>query len=80
MKKAKELEKKYEWLQAAKIYPKASSVILKNNDLSKAAGLHEKMGFCFYRASLQAQTNIEFRKLLKQAIQAYKKESKILEE
>ncbi|MCJ7614784.1 hypothetical protein MUO71_08505, partial [Candidatus Bathyarchaeota archaeon] len=78
--KAKEMEKKYEWLQATELYKKASDLVLKEKDPLKAAELQEQNGFCFYRAALQTQTNIEFRKLLKRAIQAYEKESKILEE
>ena len=76
--RAKELEKKYEWLQAAEFYKKAADLVLAENDLFKAADLNEKMGFCYYRAALQAQSNIEFRKTLKSSIKAYQEESKLL--
>ena len=63
--KAKEMEKKYEWLQATKFYKKASDMVLDEKDILKAAELQEKIGFCFYRAADQAVTNIDFRKLMK---------------
>ena len=76
--KAKELEKKYEWLQASKVYDEASGLALKKQDFLKASELQERKGFCFFRAAFQAQTNIEFQKLLENAIQAYQKESEII--
>ena len=79
LKKAKEIEKKYEWLQAAEVYGKAADLVFAENDILKAAALNERTGFCYYRASLQAQSNSEFRKILKQSILAYEKESKLLE-
>ncbi len=79
MKKAKEKERDYEWLQAVEPYGKASRLLLDENNLSNAAELQELMGFCFYRAAFQAQTSTEFRRLLKRAIQAYEMESEILE-
>ena len=78
--KTQELEKRYEWLQAAEIYQKASPIALKNNDLLKVAELDELIGFCYFRAAFQAQNNIEFKDRLKLAIQAYDKESRILNE
>ncbi|MFX0212206.1 MAG: hypothetical protein ACFFDT_39905, partial [Candidatus Hodarchaeota archaeon] len=80
LKKAKELEKKYEWLQATECYRKATDLVLVEKHFLKAADLHDQMGFCFHKAALQAKTNTEFKKLLKQAIQAYEKEAKLLEE
>ena len=65
---AKELEKKYEWLQATTFYKKAFGLALKQKDLLKAAEIQQKMGFCFYKAGFQALNNVEFKKNLKQAI------------
>jgi hypothetical protein len=76
--KAKEHEKKYEWLQAAEEYKKAVDLVLNEKDVTKVANLQERIGFSFYRASLQAQSNTEFRKILKKSIIAYEKESKLL--
>ncbi|MGD9130659.1 MAG: ATPase domain-containing protein [Candidatus Bathyarchaeota archaeon] len=78
MDKAKELEKKYEWLQAAEYYKKASELESKEKNFLKAAEIQERIGFCFRNAAFQAQTNIEFRKRLKQSIQAYEQEASIL--
>ena len=36
------------------------------------AELHEKIGFCYYKAALQASTNIVFKKHLKRSIRVYK--------
>ncbi|MFC1487804.1 ATPase domain-containing protein [Thermoproteota archaeon] len=80
MNKAKEQEKKFEWLQATNSYDEASDLALKEKDSFKAAELQERLGFCFIKAADQADTNKEFRKLMKQAVQAYRKELKILEE
>jgi len=77
--KAKKQEEKYEWLQATKLYNEAADLALKKRAKFKAAELQEKKGFCFYRAAFQAQTNIEFQRLLKKSIQAYQKEVEILE-
>ncbi len=80
LKKAKEQEKKYEWLQATKLYKKIVDLALEQKAFLKAAELQERLGFCFYKAADQVQTNIEFRKLMKRAVQAYRKESDLLEE
>ena len=51
--RAKDLEEKYEWLQAAKDYEKASELSLEAKDLLKAAELQQRVGFCYYRAAMQ---------------------------
>jgi len=78
--KAKELEKKCQWLQASDFYRKAKRLALDQKDLSKAADFHEKMGFCFYRAAFQAQDNIDFKEKIKKAIREYQKELRLFEE
>ena len=77
--RAKEKEKKYEWLQAAKTYEKTLESSLEAKDLLEAAELQQRAGFCFYRAAMQTKTNAEFRSVLKQSILAYEKEAKLLE-
>ena len=62
MKKANELEKKYEWFQAAKFYKKASEILLKEKDFVNAAELAECLGYCFYRAAFQAENYEKFKK------------------
>jgi KaiC/GvpD/RAD55 family RecA-like ATPase len=71
--KAKELENKYEWLQAIERYEKALELV-PVKDILTTADLNKKIGFCYYRAAFQAQTNAEFKELLKHSIQAYEKE------
>jgi len=69
LKKAKEQEKKYEWLQAADSYEEASSLV--QQDYEKASELHEQIGYCLLRAAFQAKTNEQFRRILKQSADAY---------
>ena len=79
MKIAKEHEKRYEWLQAAGCYKKASDLALDEKDFLKTADFQEKIAFSLFRAAFQSETNTEFKERMKLAIQAYKKEIKILE-
>jgi len=78
LEKAKELEKKYEWLQATEVYGNAIK-LLKNHPSVKSAEFLEKMGFCFYKAAIQAPDNGEFIRRMKLAIQTYNKEIILLE-
>ena len=78
--KAKELQKKYEWLQATKLYQKSIKIALREKNLSKAAKLQEKLGFCYYKAAFQAQNNHEYNKHMKQATKAYEKAAELLKE
>ena len=69
--KAKEQEKMYNWLGAADFYEQASG--LASEDFLKVAELQERIGYCFFRAALQAQANKQFNKRMKMAMQAYVK-------
>ena len=80
LRKAKNLEKKYEWLQAENIYHEAANLALHKKDILNAAELQEKIGFCFYKAAMQAKSNIEYRQTMRDSILAYQKESKLLED
>ena len=51
---------------------------MKENNYLTAAELHEKIGFCYYKAALQAPTNIVFKKHLKRFILAHMKEREYL--
>ena len=79
LKKAKEHEKKYEWLQAAENYGRALN-FLKEQHSVKVTEILEKMGFSFYKAAMQASNNAEFKNRMKLAIQTYEKESELLKE
>ena len=78
--KAKKLEKRYEWLQATKIYQQASDFFLDKKNILKAAEFQENVGFCFYKAALQAKSNDEFRKIIECSILAYERELNLLKE
>jgi len=71
LKKAEEQEKKYEWLESADFYDEASGLV--QEDYEKASEIHERIGYCFLRAAFQAETNEQFRRILRQSADAYKK-------
>jgi KaiC/GvpD/RAD55 family RecA-like ATPase/tetratricopeptide (TPR) repeat protein len=73
--KAKQQEKKYNWLEAADLYEQASS--LASKDLAKAAELRERIGYCFLRAAFQAETNEQFRGRMEQSVKAYEKTAEL---
>jgi KaiC/GvpD/RAD55 family RecA-like ATPase len=75
---AEELERKYEWGQAAKFYKKIESKLHKDKNIDEVAQLQERLGYSYYRAALRAQNNIEFQKFIKLAIQSYEKMIQIL--
>ena len=59
--KAHELEEKYEWLQAKDIFKEAQKIAFNLNDFKKVSDLHYRIGFCFFKAGLQAKTKTQFR-------------------
>jgi len=71
--KAKESEKKYEWLHAADIYCKVSDSVLEKNDFLKAGGIQDFIGFCYFKAALQAETKPQFNDRMKLAGQFYER-------
>jgi len=77
IKKAKEQEKKYQWLESADSYKEASSLLQQDN--KKASELHERIGYCSLRAAFQAETNKQFRNRLKQSADAYQKTISLLQ-
>ena len=73
--KAKEMERKYEWLEAAKCYEKASH----SKSGTSAAEIWQRIGFCYNQASKQTKDLEEFKKLRKLAVEAYKNSAKLFE-
>ena len=69
--KAEELENKYEWLQAAEFYRKAYELARKAKDTLKLAELWAKMGFCYCKAALQADTPEQFQSRMRESQKAY---------
>jgi len=72
-------EKGYNWVKAAKLYEQAAKSFLRKKMVEKAADIREQMGFCFYRAALQAETHKDFRSRMKLAVEAYEKVAELFE-
>lgn len=72
LRKAKELEKKYNWRKAVVFYEKALVSVGKTDFLMKGQ-IEETTGYCFYRAAFQAETREEFRSYMQLAVEAYKR-------
>ncbi|MFB0567833.1 MAG: tetratricopeptide repeat protein [Candidatus Bathyarchaeia archaeon] len=72
-------EKSYNWVKAAKLYEQAAKSFLGKKMVNKSADIREQMGFCFYRAALQAETHREFRSRMKLAIRAYERAAELSE-
>ncbi len=77
IKKAKEQEKKYDWLEAAKSYEQA--LHSESITVSFAAETWERIGFCYSRASTQTEDPEEFKKLRQLAVEAYKNAAELFE-
>ena len=69
---AERLEKECDWLGAAESYERALK-LLSENDFSNKGEAYERLGYAFYRAAFQAESNDEFRQRLRQAIEDYDK-------
>jgi len=69
---AERLEKEYDWFGAVESYEKALN-LLSEDDFSRKGDTHERLGYAFYRAAFQAESNDEFRQRLRQAIADYEK-------
>ena len=77
LEKAKELEKNYEWLQAAKIYEKACDVDKKN--ILNLAKFHEKKGYCLFRFAFQSEANRKFTQRMLQSADSYSKAGELFQ-
>jgi len=69
--KAKEPESKYEWLQATKTYNKASKLSLELKNFVELGKINERIGYCFFRAALQAETKEQFENRMRLASKNY---------
>jgi len=76
--KASDMEKKYNWPAASKLYEQAFDVI-QTSDLLKRGEIQERIGFCLYRAAMQAESKDEFEEKIQQAVEAYKNVHKLYE-
>jgi len=74
---AKEKEKSYNWLAAADLYEKAYGHIIEEKDFVKAGEIEERIGYCFYGAAFQAESQGEFGKRMQLAVEAYEKAAEL---
>ncbi len=72
-------EKSYNWVEAARLYEQAAKAFLGKKMVKKAAEIREQMGFCFYRAAMQAETHEDFRSRMKLAVGAYERAAELFE-
>ena len=70
---ANEKEKKYDWVGAVEFYKKAVDNALTQKDFLKAGDIEERIGFCFHRAAMQAESHEEFKQRMRRAIEACEK-------
>ncbi len=76
LKKAKEEEQRYNWLEAAKYY--AQALNFESKDPSFVAETWQNAGLCYVRASRQAENTEKFKKLTQAAVEAYENAAEIL--
>ena len=77
LKSAKEHERKYKWIEAAKSY----EAVLRSESCTGffVAETWQRMGFCFSKASRQTENVEEFKKLRQLAVDAYRNAAKVFE-
>ena len=76
--KARSLEKKYDWLKAADLYEQALLDVGKN-DYLKRGEIQEKIGHCFHKVAMQAESREEFKQRMQRAAEAYEKAGELYE-
>jgi KaiC/GvpD/RAD55 family RecA-like ATPase len=77
---AQRKEREYDWLQASELYAKAIVIESKKEGFRKAGELQENVGFCYYRAAMQADSKEGFIKRLQRSVDAYEKAYKLHED
>ena len=75
---AEEKEKKYDWVKAADLYGQALRTVGKRDFLRKGE-IQKRIGYCFYRAAFQAETNKGFKSHMQLAVEAYEKGGELFE-
>jgi KaiC/GvpD/RAD55 family RecA-like ATPase/tetratricopeptide (TPR) repeat protein len=81
VKKARKEERECQWLAAAESYVQGLSSGTTTGDSARSdeAKIRERIGFCYSLASRQTERGEEFRRLMRRAIEAYKKAAQLLE-
>jgi len=67
-----ERERDYDWLGAIDFYGKALAFV-SETDFLKMGKVQERMGYAFYRAAMQAESQEEFREKMRQAVASFEK-------
>ncbi len=70
---AEENERRYEWLSAIEHYNEAQFWVVEQKSFLEAGDLQERIGYCFHRAAMQANSRREFRERINLAVRAYEK-------
>jgi len=65
-------EKEYDWLGAVEFYNNALVLVPKQHFL-KLGEIHERLGYAFYRAAMQAESQEEFKSRMRQGVANYEK-------
>jgi predicted amidohydrolase/tetratricopeptide (TPR) repeat protein len=76
LKKAREAEKNYKWIEAVDLYEKAIKFYLDENLIEKAANHYKNLGYAHFRGADIVETPEDYLKQLRCAIKAYKESSK----
>jgi tetratricopeptide (TPR) repeat protein len=69
--RARNEEKEYCWLQAIPFYNDARDALSSKHDYAFAGEIAERIGFCHYRAAMQAEVPKEFAIRMEKAVEAY---------
>ncbi|MFQ6116294.1 MAG: hypothetical protein ACE5NG_19730, partial [bacterium] len=75
--KAEELETNYDWVKVATLYKQALGAVGKTDFLMKGE-IHERIGYSFFRAAFQAETQEEFSMRMQLAVEAYERAAELL--
>ena len=80
LEKAREEERKYNWIEAAVLYEKAINFYLDKNQVEKAANCYKNLGYAHFRGADTVETAEDYLKQLKCAIKAYKEANKLFKQ
>jgi len=78
MSRALELEKGYDWVGSVELY-RAVLGMVPAEDVLRAGEVHERVGYCWFRAAMQADSVDEFKKRMRLSVEAYEKAAELFE-
>lgn len=78
MRKARELEKNYDWMGSVGLYRTALSMV-SEQDILKTGEVHEWIGYGFFMAATQADSLEEFKKRMRMSVESYEEAAKLFE-